>query len=275
MPAPADRSEAYTRGCRRLLAGSACTSRFRAASGRSPSVSSRFQLIRRHAGLRGSVRRMLEGGQRSWKFAVPPAASASWPGTPGFGIGWPTTPRERHHGERGPPEREGLRGRHRHRDRPERKPVRGVADEGSDLRGLPVVAETPMGRSGAPPLRAVGAGATTARPRPYGAPRPGPLRDARGGHLVQRHRKCRCKHRRELRKRGVKPVIARCNTQHGSGLGELRCVVERTFAWLHSFRRLRIRWERLPEIHEAFMHLACAVVCQRHLGCWATAPLTP
>jgi hypothetical protein len=61
-------------------------------------------------------------------------------------------------------------------------------------------------------------------------------------------------------------------TQHGSGLGELRWVVERTFAWMHSFRRLRIRWERLPEIQEAFMHLACAVVCQRYPGCWATAP---
>jgi hypothetical protein len=31
------------------------------------------------------------------------------------------------------------------------------------------------------------------------------------------------------------------------------------------FRRLRIRWERRPGLHEAFMHLACAVICQRYL----------
>ncbi len=36
-------------------------------------------------------------------------------------------------------------------------------------------------------------------------------------------------YRRELRKRGVKPVIARRNTEHGSGLGKVRWVVERTF----------------------------------------------
>ncbi len=52
---------------------------------------------------------------------------------------------------------------------------------------------------------------------------------------------------------------------HGSGLGVRRWVVERTFAWLHFFRRLRLRWERRPELHLAFMHLGCAVICQRYL----------
>jgi hypothetical protein len=41
---------------------------------------------------------------------------------------------------------------------------------------------------------------------------------------------------------------------------------ERTFALLHQFRRLRIRWERRPELHQAFMQLACAFICQRFLG---------
>jgi transposase len=54
------------------------------------------------------------------------------------------------------------------------------------------------------------------------------------------------KYRRELRARGVKPVIARRNTVHGSGLGKEGWVVERTFAWLHNLRRLRIRYERTP-----------------------------
>ena len=70
---------------------------------------------------------------------------------------------------------------------------------------------------------------------------------------------------RELWARGVKPVMARRATTHGSGLGRLRWVVERTFAWLHFFRRLRLRWERRPELHQAFMHLGCAVICQRYL----------
>jgi transposase len=74
------------------------------------------------------------------------------------------------------------------------------------------------------------------------------------------------KYRRELRRRGVKPIIARRNTEHGSGLGKERWVVERTFAWLHNFRRLRTRYERRAELHLAFMQLGCAVVCQRRLA---------
>ena len=74
------------------------------------------------------------------------------------------------------------------------------------------------------------------------------------------------KFRRELWKRGVKPVIARRGQEHGSGLGKERWVVERTFAWLHNLRRLRIRYERDPELHMAFMLLGCAVVCQRKLA---------
>jgi transposase len=73
------------------------------------------------------------------------------------------------------------------------------------------------------------------------------------------------KYRRALWARGVKPTIARRETEHGSGLGTRRWVVERTIGWLHFFRRLRLRWERLPELHLAFLHLGCAVICQRYL----------
>jgi transposase len=74
------------------------------------------------------------------------------------------------------------------------------------------------------------------------------------------------KYRRELRARGIQPLIARRETEHGSGLGRRRWVVERTFAWLHGFRRLRTRYERLPELHQAFLDLGCAVICLRMLG---------
>jgi transposase len=73
------------------------------------------------------------------------------------------------------------------------------------------------------------------------------------------------KYRRELWRRGVKPVIARRATEHGSGLGTIRWVVERTFAWLHNFRRLRTRYERRAELHQAFLHLGCAIICRRLL----------
>jgi transposase len=76
------------------------------------------------------------------------------------------------------------------------------------------------------------------------------------------------KYRRELRARRVVPAIARRQTPRGSGLGRQRWVVERGFAWLHSLRRLRIRYERHAELHLAFLELGCAVVCQRILG-WA------
>jgi transposase len=71
--------------------------------------------------------------------------------------------------------------------------------------------------------------------------------------------------RRELRKRGIKPEIARRKTAHGSGLGRARWVVERTFAWLHNFKRLLVRYDRRAEIHEAFLAIACCLVCFRRL----------
>jgi transposase len=73
------------------------------------------------------------------------------------------------------------------------------------------------------------------------------------------------KYRKQVRAVGVTPVIARRGTGHGSGLGRYRWVVEQTFALLHWFRRLRIRWEIRDDIHEAFLRLACAIICLRRL----------
>ncbi len=70
-------------------------------------------------------------------------------------------------------------------------------------------------------------------------------------------------HRRWLRCRGILPVLAQRRTEHGSGLGVSRWVVERTLSWLHQFRRLRIRYERRPDIHEAFLTLGCVLICWR------------
>lgn len=72
-------------------------------------------------------------------------------------------------------------------------------------------------------------------------------------------------HRRQVRAKGVRPVIGHRGTPHGSGLGVYRWVVEQTIALLHWFRRLRIRWEIRDDIHEAFLTLACAIICYRRL----------
>ncbi|WP_406407472.1 IS5 family transposase [Streptomyces sp. NBC_01643] len=73
------------------------------------------------------------------------------------------------------------------------------------------------------------------------------------------------KYRRLLRARGITPKIARKGTVHGSGLGKTRWVVERTFAWLHQFKRLRIRYEIRADLHLGLLQLACSIICLRRL----------
>jgi transposase len=72
--------------------------------------------------------------------------------------------------------------------------------------------------------------------------------------------------RARLRAKGIQPLLAQRNTAHGSGLGTQRWVVERTFAWLNQFRRLRVRYEKRADIHEAFLALGCALICWRFLA---------
>lgn len=68
-------------------------------------------------------------------------------------------------------------------------------------------------------------------------------------------------HRDALRKLGIDSVLAKRRTENGSGLGVFRWVVERTLAWLHQFRRLRVRYERRDDIHEAFLTIGCILIC--------------
>jgi len=65
---------------------------------------------------------------------------------------------------------------------------------------------------------------------------------------------------------GLAAEIARRQTNHGSGLGRYRCLVERTFAWLHNIKRLLVRYDRRHEIHEASLAIARCLVCFRRLG---------
>ncbi|WP_369678839.1 IS5 family transposase [Saccharomonospora viridis] len=73
------------------------------------------------------------------------------------------------------------------------------------------------------------------------------------------------KYRNLLREKGITPMIARRGAAHGSGLGKVRWVVERTFAWLHQFKRLRTRSEVRADLHQGLLELACSIICLRRL----------
>lgn len=68
-------------------------------------------------------------------------------------------------------------------------------------------------------------------------------------------------YRQKFRAARIRPLLAKRNTGHGSGLGRHRWVVERSLSWLHQFRRLRIRYERRADIHEAFLKIGCIMIC--------------
>jgi transposase len=73
------------------------------------------------------------------------------------------------------------------------------------------------------------------------------------------------RHRDVLRRMKIRPIIARRQTEHGSGLGRVRWVVERTFAHLHNLKRLLVRYERRADMHEALLALGCCLICFRRL----------
>ncbi len=72
-------------------------------------------------------------------------------------------------------------------------------------------------------------------------------------------------HRMILSCHGIGTAIARRREPHGSGLGIFRYVLEQTIALFHQFRRLRTRFDKRDDIHEAFMDLGCAMICWRRL----------
>lgn len=68
-----------------------------------------------------------------------------------------------------------------------------------------------------------------------------------------------------MRKRGIKARIARRGIDSSERLGRHRWVVERTLAWLARYRRLSLRYEQRDDIHEAFFHLGCSLICLYYL----------
>ncbi len=73
-----------------------------------------------------------------------------------------------------------------------------------------------------------------------------------------------------LRQRGIDLIAPHLRTrrqrfQDGRKLRRYRrrWIIERTNAWLLSFRRLMVRHERRLELYRAFLHLACALIALR------------
>jgi transposase len=91
--------------------------------------------------------------------------------------------------------------------------------------------------------------------QPCGAPRKRP-----DEILADRDYDAEDKIRKPLRQRGIRPLIARRNTEHGIGLGKFRCVVKACFEWLFTWRRLRVRYEKRADIHDALLYLSCAMI---------------
>lgn len=71
--------------------------------------------------------------------------------------------------------------------------------------------------------------------------------------------------RKPLRQRQIIPMIAKRYTEHGSGLGKNRSIIESVFAWLFQYRRLRVRYEKRDDIHQAFLSIECLMICWNRL----------
>jgi len=71
--------------------------------------------------------------------------------------------------------------------------------------------------------------------------------------------------RQGLRHRRISPRIARRGVESSERLGRHRWRVERSLAWLVDFRYLEVRHGRRADYLQAFLHLACALICARFL----------
>jgi transposase len=65
--------------------------------------------------------------------------------------------------------------------------------------------------------------------------------------------------------RRIKSLLAPRGSAHGSGLGKIRYVIERTMSWIGSFRRIDQCYERTGSHWQAFNELACCMVCAKRL----------
>jgi hypothetical protein len=70
---------------------------------------------------------------------------------------------------------------------------------------------------------------------------------------------------KEVVERGIESLLAPRGSPHGSGLGKVRYVIERTMSWMTGFRRIELCYERTGAHWQAMNELACCVICARRL----------
>jgi hypothetical protein len=68
-----------------------------------------------------------------------------------------------------------------------------------------------------------------------------------------------------LRRRGIRPRIARRGVESATRLRRYRWRVERALSWLSCWRRLQVRWDRDSGRWFAFVLVACALTCFNRL----------
>ncbi len=90
--------------------------------------------------------------------------------------------------------------------------------------------------------------------------RPSKLHADKGYH----YKRCRA----YLRQRGIASHIARRGVESSERLGKHRWVVERTHGWFAGLGKLRIRFERRLDIHEALLKPTAAIICVRFVDRW-------
>ena len=64
-----------------------------------------------------------------------------------------------------------------------------------------------------------------------------------------------------LRYLGIEPFIRKRGSTHGSHLGRVRWVVERTISWIKGLRRMRVRYDRKQIMIDAWTTMSVAVIC--------------
>jgi transposase len=128
-----------------------------------------------------------------------------------------------------------------------------------DRRGIPLAVRQSAANLHDSPMLASMLDAIEPMKRPTGRPRKRP--DKLHGDKGYDYPNCR----RAVSQRGIKVRIARKGVESSERLGRHRWVVERTGSWLNNYRRLRIRYERLEDIHQAFLDLGCALICWNFL----------
>lgn len=70
----------------------------------------------------------------------------------------------------------------------------------------------------------------------------------------------------EVVERRIASLLApRNQKQHGSGLGKVRFVIERTLSWMGNYRRLKLCYERTGAHWQAMNELAACLICAKRI----------